>query len=57
MSLRESTSCQTCGHGSHCGSSKYVEFKDYACDGGEYRQVKICDSCNCIKCQNKKKEL
>lgn len=57
VSIREHTSCNNCGHGSHCGTSKYVEFKDYACDGGEYREVKICSSCNCSKCRDKKAHL
>ena len=42
---------QTCcqNHTSHC-SPKYATFKDYAIDGGEYREVKICDSCRCADC-------
>ena len=51
MSTRTSqTHCQNCGHSSHCSSPKYATFKDYAVDGGEYREVKICDSCRCADC-------
>lgn len=47
------TCCQNCGHTSHCGTAKYATVKDYACDGGEYREIKICDSCRCTNCQKK----
>jgi hypothetical protein len=52
MSVKQSnTSCQTCGHTSHCGSNATMNIKDYACDGGEIREVVICKHCNCTKCQ------
>lgn len=51
--IQTNTSCKNCGHPSHCGSSAYMTMKDYACDGGEYREVKVCGSCNCKKCQKK----
>jgi hypothetical protein len=43
-------SCQNCGWGSHCGTARYAEAQDYAIDGGEYRQIKICDHCRCNQC-------
>ena len=45
-------SCNICGHRAHCGSPAYMTFKDYACDGGGIREVKVCDKCRCEKCQN-----
>lgn len=42
--------CQNCGWGSHCGTARYAEAQDYAIDGGEYRQIKICDHCRCNQC-------
>ena len=42
--------CQNCGWGSHCGTAKYVQTKDYACDGGKYREIKICHACRCELC-------
>jgi len=45
--------CQNCGAGSHCSSSKYIQFKDYECDGGELREVITCGHCNCNKCKGK----
>ena len=50
------TCCQNCGHTSHCGGTKYATFKDYAIDGGEYREVKICEHCRCSECSNKGKK-
>ena len=50
------TYCQNCGHSSHCGTGKYATFKDYQCDGGEYREVKICEHCRCSECSNKGKK-
>jgi len=44
-------SCNICGHRAHCGSPAYMTFKDYACDGGGIREVKVCDKCRCEKCQ------
>ena len=44
------TYCQNCGAGSHCGISKYTQFKDYDCDGGELREVITCSHCRCKKC-------
>ena len=49
------TCCQNCGHSSHCGGPKYATIKDYAVDGGEYREIKICDHCRCDNC-NKERE-
>ena len=42
--------CQNCGWGSHCGTARYAEAQDYAIDGGEYKQIKICDHCRCNQC-------
>lgn len=42
--------CDNCGSGSHCGTGHYREYKDYACDGIEYRQIKVCDHCRCKVC-------
>mgnify|MGYP001303135242 CR=1 FL=1 len=41
------THCQNCGHGSHCGGTKYGEFRD-----GDNRPItiKICGSCQCEEC-------
>jgi hypothetical protein len=44
------TYCKNCGAGSHCGTSKYTQFKDYECDGGELREVITCSHCTCNKC-------
>ncbi len=49
-------SCNICGHPSHCGSSRWEEVKDYACDGGELRMVKICHMCQCKDCIGKEKK-
>lgn len=52
LSVKQSnTSCQNCGHTSHCGSNATMNVKDYACDGGEVREIVICKHCNCTKCQ------
>jgi hypothetical protein len=48
--MSEGMNCQNCGWGSHCGTAKYVQTKDYACDGGEYREIKICHACRCELC-------
>ena len=50
------TYCQNCGWGSHCGTPRYTTIKDYICDGGEYRDIKICDHCRCKKCNQIKKD-
>ncbi|MDA8883058.1 hypothetical protein N9I00_01510 [bacterium] len=47
------TYCNNCGAGSHCGTRKYTQFKDYKCDGGELREVITCSHCNCKKCKGK----
>tara|TARA_B110000444_G_scaffold35316_1_gene30736 strand:- start:1852 stop:2112 length:261 start_codon:yes stop_codon:yes gene_type:complete len=47
---RNGGSCQNCGWGSHCGTARYAEAQNYAIDGGEYTQVKICDHCRCNQC-------
>ena len=43
-------SCQNCGRGSHCGTPLYATAQHYQVDGGEYYEVKICDSCRCNQC-------
>lgn len=48
-------SCQTCGHRAHCGIPAYMNFKDYASDGGGVREVKVCDCCSCNDCRDKRK--
>ena len=51
MSTRTSqTHCQNYIHHIVSCGPKYATFKDYAIDGGEYREVKICDSCRCADC-------
>lgn len=47
-------SCKTCGHRAHCGTPAYMNFKDYASDGGGIREVKICDCCQCSSCTSEK---
>ena len=49
-------SCKTCGHMSHCGVSAYITVRDYACDGGETREVKVCGHCSCDVCAPKKEK-
>lgn len=49
-----STYCNNCGHGSHCGGNATMNMKDYACDGGEIREIVVCKHCNCSKCVAKK---
>ena len=49
-------SCKTCGHCSHCGSSAYITIRDYACDGGGLREVKVCGHCSCDACTTKKEK-
>ena len=49
--------CKTCGHMSHCGSSAYITVRDYACDGGGTREVKVCGHCNCEACSTKKEKV
>jgi hypothetical protein len=44
------TYCQNCGTGSHCGGPRYTTVQDYIVDGGEYRELKICDHCRCNEC-------
>ena len=43
--------CKICGHESHCGTSLHKEFLD-----GERKPitVKVCYSCQCEKCKDKK---
>lgn len=48
--------CQNCGRPSHCGGSRWEEVKDYACDGGELRMIKVCDGCRCSECSAKAKK-
>lgn len=47
-------SCKNCGHGSHCGTPLYASAQHYQIDGGEYYEIKICDSCRCEKCSKPK---
>ena len=44
------TYCQNCGADSHCGNPRYVTEQDYEVDGGEYREIKVCDHCRCKQC-------
>jgi len=58
LSVKQSnTSCQTCGHTSHCGGNASMTVKDYACDGGEIREVVVCKHCNCSKCKPKEEKI
>jgi len=54
VSYQDSTGsyCQNCGWGSHCGTPRYGELKEYKVDGGEYTQIKICDHCRCKECSS-----
>ncbi len=45
------TSCQNCGHGSHCGSPLWKEVIDYPREQQtEYRQIEVCKHCRCSQC-------
>lgn len=49
--------CNVCGHPAHCGGPTYATVKDYAVDGGGYREIKVCNSCSCGNCtENIKKK-
>jgi hypothetical protein len=52
----EGTSCQNCGHSSHCGNPLYLEVRDYGVDAEPY-QIKACSSCRCKLCEEKSKNL
>lgn len=43
--------CVICGHPAHCGGPTYATVKDYAVDGGGYREIKVCNSCSCGNCK------
>jgi hypothetical protein len=50
ISDSNNSSCQNCGRGSHCGAPLYATAQHYEVDGGEYYEIKICDSCRCKQC-------
>ena len=43
--------CVVCGHPAHCGGPTYATVKDYAVDGGGYREIKVCNQCSCGNCK------
>jgi hypothetical protein len=49
------TSCQNCGHPSHCKQALWLENKSYQ-DGGDY-SYKACDMCRCVVCQPPPKDI
>ncbi len=42
------STCQNCGHESHCGYKKYREEIDSITESAY--QIKVCDHCRCDKC-------
>lgn len=44
-------SCRICGHPAHCGGPTYATVRDYACDGGGTREIKVCYQCSCGNCK------
>lgn len=46
-----STTCNNCGHESHCGTKLYKSIKDNTTV--EYAEICVCDSCRCVNCTGK----
>ena len=47
------TTCQNCGHESHCGVFLYKDFRRKPYDHGIEGQIKVCEYCRCILCEVK----
>ena len=47
------STCNNCGHGSHCGVPLQREERDY--DGSMY-SIKVCNNCRCNQCQKEDNE-
>lgn len=45
------TSCQNCGHESHCGTPLWKEYRR-AYDHGPEGQYEACKVCRCERCSN-----
>ena len=45
------TSCQNCGHESHCGTSLWKEYRR-TYDHGPEGQYEVCKQCRCERCKN-----
>ena len=44
------TTCQNCGHESHCGVPKYREERTWR--GDLLGEIEVCKFCRCVECKD-----